>query len=54
MKNKILVFDDIIDLKYQDKIKKVLLSNWEYKGYEFPWYFTEDVTNPLNTNTQKR
>ena len=54
MKNKILVFDDIIDLKYQDKIKKVLLSNWEYKGYEFPWYFTEDVTNPLNPNTQKR
>ena len=54
MKNKILVFDDIIDLEYQDKIKKVLLSNWEYKGYEFPWYFTEDVTNPLNPNTQKR
>lgn len=54
MKNKILVFDDIIDLEYQEKIKKVLLSDYEYKGYEFPWYFTQDVTNPLNSNTQKR
>ena len=54
MKNKILVFDDIIDLEYQEKIKKVLLSDYQYKGYEFPWYFTQDVTDPLNSKTQKR
>ena len=54
MKNKILVFDDIIDLEYQEKIKKVLLSDDQYKGYEFPWYFTQDVTDPLNSKTQKR
>ena len=54
MKNKILVFDDIIDLEYQEKIKKVLLSDHQYKGYEFPWFFTQDVTDPLNSKTQKR
>ena len=54
MKDKILVFDDIIDLEYQEKIKKVLLSDDQYKGYEFPWYFTQDVTDPLNSKTQKR
>ena len=54
MKDKILVFDDIIDLEYQEKIKKVLLSDYQYKGYEFPWYFTQDVTDPLNSKTQKR
>ena len=54
MKNKVLVFDDIIDLEYQEKIKKILLSDFTYKGYEFPWYFTQDVTNHKDTNSQKR
>ena len=54
MKNKILVFDDIIDLEYQKKIKKILLSDCQYKGYEFPWYFTQDVTSHTDTNSQKR
>ena len=53
MKNKVLVFDDIIDLKYQDTIKKILLSDYQYKGYEFPWYFTQDVTRHTDTNSQK-
>ena len=54
MKNEILVFDDIIDLEYQEKIKKILLSDYQYKGYEFPWYFTQDVTKHTDTNSQKR
>ena len=54
MKNKILLFDDIIDLEYQDKIKKILLSDYQYKGYEFPWYFTQDVTSHKDKNSQKR
>ena len=54
MKNKVLVFDDIIDLKYQEKIKKILLSDYQYKGYEFPWYFTQDVTSHKDINSQKR
>ena len=32
MKNKILVFDDIIDLDYQNKIKNVLTTeDYQYK-----------------------
>ena len=54
MQNKVLVFDDIIDLEYQEKIKKVLLSDYEYEGYEFPWYFTQDVTSHKDKNSQKR
>ena len=54
MKNEILVFDDIIDLEYQKKIKKILLSDCQYKGYEFPWYFTQDVTSHTDINSQKR
>ena len=53
MKNKILLFDDIIDLEYQDKIKKILLSDYQYEGYEFPWYFTQDVTSHKDKNSQK-
>ena len=54
MNNEILVFDDIIDLDYQNTIKKILLSDYQYKGYEFPWYFTQDVTKHTDTNSQKR
>ena len=54
MKNKILVLDNIIDLDYQNKIRKILLSDYQYKGYEFPWYFTEDVTSHKDRNSQKR
>ena len=54
MKNKILIFDDIIDLEYQEKIKKVLLSDHPYEGYDFPWYFTQDVTSHKDKNSQKR
>ena len=54
MKNKILLFDDIIDLEYQEKIKKILLSDHQYEGYEFPWYFTQDVTSHKDKNSQKR
>ena len=36
MKNKILVFDDIIDLKYQEKIKNILIfsSNLQHEVNE--------------------
>ena len=54
MNNEILVFDDIIDLDYQNTIKKILLSDYQYKGYEFPWYFTQDVTSHKDINSQKR
>ena len=54
MKNKILLFDDIIDLDYQNTIKEILLGDGQYKEYDFPWYFTQDVTKHKDINSQKR
>jgi len=54
MKNKILVFDNIIDLKYQERIKNVLLGDETFEGYFFPWYFTKDVTRQMDEGSQKR
>ena len=54
MKNKVLVFDDIIDLEYQEKIKNVLIGEETFNDYYFPWYFTQDVTNQKDKNSQKR
>ena len=54
MKNKILVFDNIIDLDYQEKIKNILIGEETYNDYYFPWYFTQDVTKYKDVNSQKR
>ena len=54
MKNKILVFDDIIDLEYQKRIKSILLGDETFEGYYFPWYFTQDVTKQKDKDSQKR
>ena len=54
MKNKILVFDDIIDLEYQERIKSILLGDETFEGYYFPWYFTQDVTKQKDKDSQKR
>ena len=54
MKNKILVFDDIIDLKYQERIKNILIGEETFDDYYFPWYFTQDVTKHMDVDSQKR
>ena len=54
MKNKILIFDDIIDLEYQERIKNILLGDEIFEGYYFPWYFTQDVTKQKDKDSQKR
>ena len=54
MKNKILVFDDIIDSEYQERIKSILLGDETFEGYYFPWYFTQDVTKQKDKDSQKR
>ena len=54
MKDKILVFDDIIDLEYQKRIKSILLGDETFEGYYFPWYFTQDVTKQKDKDSQKR
>ena len=42
--SEIIVIDNIIDLDYQEQIKNILLGEINYKDYEFPWYYTKDVT----------
>ena len=54
MKNKILVFDDILDLEYQERIKNILIGEETFNGYYFPWYFTQDVTKHNDVDSQKR
>lgn len=50
----ILVFDNVIDIDYQNTIKEILLGDRQYKGYDFPWYLTHDVTKPAKEDSQKR
>ena len=50
----ILVFDNVIDIDYQNIIKEILLGDRQYKGYDFPWYLTHDVTKPAKADSQKR
>ena len=47
MENEVHIFDDIIDLNYQEQIKTTLLEN------DFQWYYIHDVTNPY-VNEQQR
>jgi hypothetical protein len=47
IKNKIMVFDDIVDVEYQEKIKNTLMEN------DFAWYYISDITNPY-VNKQQR
>ena len=54
MKNKILVFDDIIDLEYQKRIRNILIGEETFDEYYFPWYFTQDVTKHMDVDSQKR
>ena len=46
MENEVHIFDDIIDLNYQEQIKTTLLEN------DFPWYYIHDVTNPYVNKQQ--
>ena len=52
--NEIIVIDNIIDLDYQEQIKSILLGEINYKDYEFPWYYTKDVTKSDSQDSQKR
>ena len=54
MNDEIIVFDNIIDIEYQEKIKNILLGDENYKNYEFPWYYTHDVTRSISKNSQRR
>ena len=49
--SEIIVIDNIIDLDYQKQIKGILLGDINYKDYEFPWYYTKDVTKSDSPNS---
>ena len=52
--SEIIVIDNIIDSDYQEQIKSILLGEINYKDYEFPWYYTKDVTKSDSQDSQKR
>ena len=52
--SEIIVIDNIIDIDYQEQIKSILLGEINYKDYEFPWYYTKDVTKSDSQDSQKR
>ena len=53
-KMEIAVIDDIIDTKYQEGIKGILLGDDAFQGHLFPWYYTEDVTGAGDKDSQHR
>tara|TARA_Y100001937_G_scaffold121409_1_gene180135 strand:- start:464 stop:1162 length:699 start_codon:yes stop_codon:yes gene_type:complete len=52
--NKILVFDDLINIEYQQQIKDTLMGTRDFKKQSFPWYYTKDVTAASDTHNQAR
>ena len=52
--NEIYVFDNFIDIEYQEDIKNILLGEFEYEGQQFPWYYIEDVTASGDDDSQHR
>ena len=43
--NEIYVFDNFIDIQYQEDIKNILIGDYQYKEKNFPWYYTSDITS---------
>ena len=52
--SEIIVIDDVIDPDYQEQIRSILLGEVNYGDYEFPWYYTKDITKSDLPNNQKR
>ena len=53
-KMEIAVIDDIINTKYQEGIRGILLGDDNFKGRPFPWFYTEDVTGAGEEDSQHR
>ena len=53
-KGQVIVFDDFIEKDYQEKIKRELLGAEDHLGYQFPWYYIEDVTAAYSDDSQHR
>ena len=52
--SEIIVIDNVIDPDYQEQIRSILLGEVNYGDYEFPWYYTKDITKSDLPNSQKR
>ena len=50
----IYVIDDFIDLEYQEDIRSILLSDYQYQGKDFPWHYIGDVTAEGDADSQNR
>ena len=53
LNEKIYVFDDIINLELQEKIKNVLISDHKFDGKDFPWYYVDDITVEFDDPTSQ-
>ena len=45
MDGEVFVFDDIINLNYQIKIKELLMGEGTFNNLDFPYYFSLDISN---------
>ena len=44
MNGEVFVFDDIINLTYQTKIKELMMNKGSYNNLHFPWYVIKDIS----------
>ena len=44
MNGEVFVFDDIINLTYQTKIKELIMNKGSYNNLNFPWYVIKDIS----------
>ena len=44
MNGEVFVFDDIINLTYQTKIKELIMNKGSYNNLHFPWYVMKDIS----------
>ena len=44
MNGEVFVFDDIINLTYQTKIKELIMKKGSYNNLHFPWYVIKDIS----------
>ena len=44
MNDEVFVFDNIINLNYQTRIKELLVGEGTFNNLCLPWYFTLDIT----------
>ena len=54
MNGEVFVFDNIINLNYQTRIKELLVGEGTFNNLCLPWYFTLDITHSEELEGQGR